>query len=310
MQKINPVSALYIKLGPKGEYEEESLLQTHTVHVGWIEVPYGLCERGEWDNVRLKILPEVRGHQGTATNLRNQLRKFYESGTDVLWITFYQDHLYWCFADQTVTMQADGSRIRKAIGGWKRCDINGKDLDSSRLSGSLLAIQGYQSTICNVSKDNLTYLVRKINGESSPHEQKAIAARDALIDSLVEIIQELHWKEFELLSDLIFRQAGWQRLGVLGKAQKDIDLDLLSPITQERYRVQVKAAAGVGEYQILVNLASTNQEFARYYFVVHRPDASLQNMVEDPLVKIWFAKDVARFAVNYGLADWIIAKAK
>jgi hypothetical protein len=131
-----------------------------------------------------------------------------------------------------------------------------------------------------------------------------------LIQSLVAIIQNLHWKEFELLTDLIFRQAGWQRLGVLGETTKDIDLDLLSPIDQKHYRVQVKSAAGKKEFQSFLSLAANETEDTHYYFVVHQPDASLVKEADNPLVRVWLPDDIARLAVNYGLVDWLIGKAK
>jgi hypothetical protein len=267
-----------------------------------------MCLDRKWAEVREIEIQNYGGNPATATSQTRQLQLFYESGRDVLWITFYHDHLYWCFVEEAVTRLNDGSRFRPTLQGWFNHDIAGDPLDVSRLSGSLLAVQGYRSTICNVRE--FEYLVRKINAESSPAEQRAVDAREALTQSLVAIIQGLHWKEFELLTDLIFRQVGWQRLGVLGKTTKDVDLDLLSPIDQERYKVQVKSAAGNQEFQSFLAMASDNQEFTRYYFVVHRPSVGLMKQSDNPLVKVWLPGDIARIAVNYGLVDWLIAKAK
>jgi len=313
MDKINPKNALYIKLGRGGEYEKECLTSPGKVHVGWEDIDHVLCLAGDWEAVRRMNLGIYKAKQ-TATNQANQLRTFYESGEDVLWITFFQGHLYWCFASTEVLIQDDGSRIRPTVQGWHKSDIQGKPLDASRLSGSLLVLQSFRGTITKVKE--FEYLVRKINCENLPIEQKAIDARETLIQSLVAIIQDLHWKEFELLTDLIFRQAGWQRMGVLGKTQKDIDLDLLSPIDQERYKVQVKSAAGNSEFQSFLSLAADAQEFSRYYFVVHQPSKNLLRDVDNikgedrQLVKVWLPEDIARLAVNYGLVDWLIGKAK
>jgi hypothetical protein len=308
MDKINPTNALYIKLGRGGEYEQECLASPGMLRIGWVEVPHALCMAGDWEQVRQIELKEFHESEIVASSQTNQLRQFYESGEDILWITFSKDRLHWCFAKKEIILQPDNSRIRLTTHGWSNCDIKGNTLDTSRLSGSLSAIQGFRSAICKVRE--FEYLVRKINCESSPAEQKASEARETLIQSLVEIIQSLNWKEFELLTDLIFRQAGWQRLGVLGKTTKGIDLDLLSPINLERYRVQVKSAAGIHEFQSFLSLATDDQGFARYYFVVHNPEGSLLKEVDNPLVKVWLPDDIARHAVNYGLADWLIGKAK
>lgn len=308
IEKIHPKSALYIKLGEGGNYERECLTSPGKLHVGWKDIPKELCDSGDWEAIRQLELIEYKGNKPTAANQTNQLRSFYESAEDVLWITFYGDHLYWCFAKPEVIIEMDNSRVRHTLQGWNDFDIDGRTLETSRLSGSLLAVQGFRSTICRVKE--FEYLVRKINCESSPAEMKAADARQVLIQSLIGIIQNLNWKEFELLTDLIFRQAGWQRMGVLGKTTKDIDLDLLSPIDEERYKVQVKSAAGKQEFQSFLDLAADAQGFARYYFVVHKPDASLVKEADNPLVKVWLPGDIARLVVNYGLVDWVIAKAK
>ena len=58
----------------------------------------------------------------------------------------------------------------------------------------------------------------------------------------------MHWKDFETLVDLLFRQAGWRRLSVLGETMKYADLELEEPITMERYQVQIKSAADLGDF--------------------------------------------------------------
>jgi hypothetical protein len=308
MEKIYPRKALYIKLGKGGRYEKDCLTNPGLVKVGWNQIDHQLCLNGNWEAVRKQCLKVYKSGEQATTSRMNQLRNFYESGEDILWITFHDEYLYWCFAKKDVTLQNDNTKTRPTLAGWSNRDVLQNLLDASRLSGSLLAVQRFQGVICEVKEFN--YLVRKINSLSSPIEQKAVDARETLIQSLVAIIQDLHWKEFELLTDLIFRQAGWQRLGVLGKTTKDIDLDLFSPIDQERYKVQVKAKAGMPEFNKFKSTASDNQGFARFYFVVHKPDARLIKEVDNPLMKVWLPNDIARLAVNYGLVDWLILKAK
>lgn len=40
---------------------------------------------------------------GTATRYSNEIREFYTAGADVLWITFANRRMWWCFADVEVT---------------------------------------------------------------------------------------------------------------------------------------------------------------------------------------------------------------
>ena len=154
------------------------------------------------------------------------------------------------------------------------------------------------------------YLVRKINAEISPDEKAAQEAQGAYLDAIEQLIKHLAWKDFELLMDLVFRQAGWQRLGQVGKTQKSLDLDLLSPIRNERYLVQVKALADKGTFEQFQQKTSALEEYACYYFAVHTPDDNLTKELETETYKLWLPGDIARLTVQYGLAEWVIDKAK
>lgn len=310
MNKIQTNKAFYIKLGLQGGYESECLTNPGMARVSWADVSPDMLE-GNPDQIDWEAIKTLQNSQykskGMATNQTNQFKNFCTSGPDVLWITFYSNHLYWCFLDPRVEIREDNTKFRRTLDGWHRTDIQGKPLTFSRLSGSLLTLKGFRGTICEVHE--LPYLLRKINGETSPEEARAEKARDELLQSLQVIIHRLHWKEFELLTDLIFRQAGWQRVGELGKTQKSIDLELLSPITNESILVQVKSEAGITEFDKFEQFA-LNSQAGQYYFVVHKPSKTLIDASPNSLVKTWFVEDIARLVVNYGLVDWLIAKAK
>lgn len=310
MSKIQTHKAFYIKLGEQGDYESECLTNPGSARVSWADVPSdklaGKPDQIDWEAIRT-LLDSNYESKGMVTNQTNQLKNFYTSGPDSLWITFYSNHLYWCFLDPAVEIREDKTKIRRTLDGWHHTDILGSPLTFSRLSGSLLTLKGFRGTICEVHE--LPYLLRKINGETSPEEVRAEKARDELLQSLEAIIHRLHWKEFELLTDLIFRQAGWQRVGELGKTQKSIDLELLSPITDQRIFVQVKSEAGLTKFEAFKSFSDEASDI-HYYFVVHKPNQSLIDASTDSLVKTWFVEDIARLAVSYGLVDWLIAKAK
>lgn len=72
-------------------------------------------------------------------------------------------------------------------------------------------------------------------------------ALGALKSKLTLLIQNLQWKDFETLIDLIFRQAGWQKVGQTGKTQKTLDLELLAPVTGETAIVQIKAQSDLNQ---------------------------------------------------------------
>lgn len=308
MEKINPSKAYYIKLGSGGKYEKGCIEDSHTIRLGYNEIPHDLCQNSQWEDVWTEVAQVYGSDPGATTRHVNQIRIFYEADDTTLWVTFYRNRLWWCFARSEIELLPDNSKIRPVIDSWRCENIQGQSLGTSQLSGSLLSMQGFRGTICSVKE--FDYLVRKINAETSPTEQAALDAQETLLNALVPIIQGLPWKEFELLVDLIFRQAGWQRTGDLGKTQKAIDLELLSPIAQERYRVQVKSKAGLAQFEQFKTETNDTADFSRCYFVVHSPSGNLDKGQETDTHKLWLPGDLARLTLQYGLADWVIGKAK
>ena len=305
MKMINPKSVYYIKLGKNGEWEKDCLEVSQTIRLGYNETPHEFCLQGEWDKVQ-KIWLEKRDDAGTATRDKNQIRAFYESDEQVLWITFFGDRLYWCFSKPEITLLPDKSKSRPVIGQWSSTDISGKPLQKTQLSGALLRVQGFRGTICKVKE--LKYLIEKINGVVHPEIETTLLAKAEFEAKVENLIRKLTWKDFELLVDLLFRQAGWQRMATLGKTQKTIDLDLYSPITDERILVQVKSSANLSTLQNFSKNVSDFQDYDRAYFLVHTPSTDLiQNKVQDG-VEVWLLDDISRRVVMFGLSDWVISK--
>ena len=302
--RIAPSTAYFIKLGSGGAHEARCIEKDDTLWLGYIHVPHEFCQNGEWDKVRDLLIQTHGTAQGAATRHVNQIRAFYKSDETVLWVTFYKNLLWWCFAETGIQQLPDGSKIRQTRGGWKFCSIHGEPLDMGRLSGSLTSTQSFRGTICSVKE--FDYLVRKINGERSPLEQGVLDARNQLERVLEQSIKLLNWKAFELLVDLIFRQAGWQRIGQLGKTQKTLDLDLFSPIANERYLVQVKSKAGRLQFEHFLTETSDMEVYNRYFFIVHTPSSTLGKNLETETCKLWFPAEIAQLVVRYGLVDWVI----
>jgi hypothetical protein len=307
MKPINAKAAFFIKLGQGGEWEG-GCISDGTLRLGYLEIPHDLCASSNWAGVK-DSFPEG-SDPGSVTRHITQVKLFYGEPETTLWITFHSDRLWWSFASPEVMQLPDKSKTRKVIGGWMDKDINGNALIKGHLSGKLLAVQSFQGTICSVSE--LNYLLHKINGTSELHVVKAQDARDALIVALVPIIKNLHPKDLETLTDLIFRQGGWQRPGVVGEVQKDIDLDLLSPITQERIGIQVKSRASLPVYRSYQAKFADMRGFSRFYFVTHSPDQNIQAILtgeSDKSFMFWGAKQLAEQAARNGLIGWLKDKA-
>ena len=82
-----------------------------------------------------------------------------------------------------------------------------------------------------LSRREATTLRRVLRGDLSPAGVGIESARRELASELEKGLKELHWRDFEVLVDLLFRQSGWRRLSTVGDNMKDTDLNLLDPLT-------------------------------------------------------------------------------
>jgi hypothetical protein len=305
---IQSPTSLYIKLGESGSWEAECI-SNGTLRLGYRELPHDLCNGARWSETE-KYAVAFSKDQGAATRHINQVRLFYEAPSTTLWITFQADRLWWCFGAPGIELLEDGTKRRQTTDGWHDCDVKGKPLYKAFLSGKLLATQGFQGTICSVNEHS--YLLHKINGTVEPHVSAAQDALQALVTAMVPIIKRLHPKDLEVLIDLIFRQTGWNRTGVAGGIERDIDLDLLSPVTGERIAVQVKSRASEREYLDYRNKYADMRGYTRFYFVTHSPTARLETMAlaaDDQSFVFWGPQELASYAARNGLVGWLLDKA-
>jgi len=306
MNKISPKKVRYIKLGVGGDWEEWCL-ENGTIRLGYESPYHNESMNGQWDVVRNYWLKERNGNEGAATRDVNQIRDFYELGENDLWITFYQRKLYWCKASSTVELLDDGSRVRKTIGEWSCKSLNGQSLTIENIDGRVTKVQGFRGTICGI--DMQDYLVNKINGQSQPEVEKAKQHLCKLKNSIKDLIKGLWWNDFELLIDLIFSSSGWQRISVLGKTEKDIDLDLFSPVTQKRAFVQIKSSSSAETFLNYIETFSKYEHYDEMYFVVHTSCDGLKTICSGKTnIHLMDLDRIADLVINAGLVNWLITK--
>jgi hypothetical protein len=303
MEKIEPQSAYFIKLGLGGQWEK-SCIENGTIHLGFDKTDHAACLAGNWEKIRNDELKNGRA-KGTATVITNEIKHFYEEPEETLWITFYANRMWWCFAKREVEQLQDGSKIRNVIDQWRDTDIHDRPLSFEKISGRLLKVKGFQGTICSV---DCAYVSNKINAITSKEVTQSKNCIVALRLSLIPLIQNLTWKDFELLVDLVFSNAGWQRVSVLGKTEKNIDLDLLSPVTGERVMVQIKAASDKKEFEYYCQEFDQTKDFVRFFYVVHTPLKSLLNAKVPSRTQLVFAEQLVELVINAGLVEWLIKK--
>jgi len=306
MNKIVPSKVLYIKLGQGGEWNENCIEESNCVKIGFVDVDKQLLKNREWSKIKLNY--EQKGIPAHIASLyTNQLRVFCETDGKVLWITFYKHKLWWTFAKVDLEITKTNEKVRSCIDKWHDTDINNKTLFTEALSGDLTKVQRFQSTICTVYAEN--YIVRKINAEESEEVIKTILAKNNLIKAVASIIKILNPYDFELLIDLIFRNFGFQRTSIIGRTQKEKDIELFSPVFNERYLVQIKTASNLKEFIKYAESFTDNLAFDCSFFIVHSPSKDLDMYSSDnDRVILWKVSDISKHVINSGLLDWILDK--
>ena len=166
--------------------------------------------------------------------------------------------------------------------------------------------------ICALKGEVRDYLIHKLNGTVEPHVRKANEAQQAVSAALIPVIRRLHPADFEILVDLIFMHGGLRRVGISGGTEKDIDLDLESPITGEHIAVQVKSKADVAVWDNYRVIAQTMKNYSCFYFVTHSPDKALEEAAKTLVTSqyiYWDAEELARQVLRSGLTGWLLDKA-
>jgi hypothetical protein len=302
MDPVAFTKAFYIKLGRAGAWEADSI-ETGKLRLGWRGQTVEDINAGHWELIEQQLRNEHQDKPpGVATTDLNALRNIAESGPNDVWITFHKAKLWW--TRLTGPVEHDGvSKYRRTATSWNDRATNGRLLVVNELPGKISQLQGFRGTTCRVQYAEL--LQRTLNGTRSPLATAISDQLASLAQSLTEAIQELHWKDFESLVDLVFRAAGWLRVSVLGQHAKAYDLELREPITGARYVVQVKSRAGIAELR--ATFASFSPEdFRRVFFVVHSPEASLAAVSDVPgHVEIVSPARLGELAMDAGLAGWL-----
>lgn len=309
MPPIEPRDVRYIKLGP-GNAWFPHCRDTGRIALGHAAVPHDLAQAGDWAAVTRHLVEICGRAPGKASDFTREIRDFYSLGADCLWITFAEGRLWWAFAAPGVEWQGGdgaetGVRYRTLRQNWSDKDIKGKALDASRLSTKLTCLMAYQQTLCSVAAAD--YAIRRINGEVEPVVIKAQALQEQMTAIAVSMIAALHWRDFELLVDLIFSRNGWRRISAIGGTLKDIDMAVEQPITGERAIVQVKSRANAAVLRESVARFREYPQYERRFFVCHTGPKTLSAPAGEN-IDLWTGGRLAEMALKAGLFDWLVER--
>lgn len=302
MTAVTAANVFYIKLGRGGDWETESI-RDGVLRFGYREVPHDLCVAGDWPGV-WDAMKDRRGDAGAATRDVKQIRAFYESDEDTIFITFVGGLLYWCRPVGEIEILPDNSHRRATLDGWHSTSVGGSLLTADRLSGRLLKVQMFRGTICDVRAAD--YLLRRLSDELSPEVAAAEEAERALTAAIIPLMRLLTWQDFELLVDLVFSSSGWRRLSQVGRTQKTIDLELVLPSTAERAFVQVKSQATRAALDDYVGRLAEAEAYDRMFFVWHTGNIP-ENEGPDGVILLG-PQRLARMVLDAGLSSWLREK--
>ena len=174
-------------------------------------------------------------------------------------------------------------------------------MTKDRLSGALTKLAAYRGTSCDV--DVSDYVIRRINGQKTPEIERALVASKEMKIAAIDLMKLLGPRDFELLVDLVFTASGWRRVGIIGKTQKTLDLDLILPSTNDRAFVQVKSkttSAELAEYVAKIK----DGPYDRMFYVFHSGKAD----TDDPRVTVVGPEQLADLVMDAGLISWLIRK--
>ena len=305
MESIEFDHAYYIKLGEKGKWERSSI-EEGKMRIGWTNVALEDLHRGNWDDIERAIRQKVK-NPGSATHDFNSLRTIHASNHGDVWITFSDSKLWWCRLEDGPILEDDLSKYRLTADGWHDRSLQGKVLLVNTLPGAVAQLQAYQATSCTVGP--LDTLRRLINDGHTPEYAAVVEAREGLVCRIEALVRHLHWKDFEVLVDLIFSGAGWRRRSVVGKTMKFADIEFEDRINNESYQVQVKSRSTLAEFHEYADQFNRG-EFRRLFYVVHSPDDALvaYEVPTDSGVVLVPPRRLAAMVVDAGLVGWVLEK--
>lgn len=306
--KVSPSRVRYIKLGEGGRWEKACIEQgVNRIGFGTADpARFELCNGGQWDNLYASFIADGKD-RSTAKRFVKEVRTFFEDDGSILWITFHAQSLYWGMADsEKPKPRSDLEGASRPIrDGWRSTDINGEPLTKNRLSGALVKLTAYRGTSCDV--DVADYVVRRVNGQKTPQAERAIAASREVASAALDLIRLLTPQDFELLVDLVFSTSGWRRVGVVGRTQETLDLDLILPSTGERAFVQVKSRTTQSQLDDYVErLDERGGNYSRMFFVYHSGEAKLRE--GERRVSLIGPERLPDMIVDAGLVKWLIEK--
>ncbi len=267
---MTATEARFIKLGKAGAWSK-LCIEDGTLRLDYRHVPENLARAGDFEGLKSDF--ETKGRKpNTASNHARQVIDFFDGDSTVLWITFHQGYLHWCFAlpevekintDNDEAIEVSGAWCRRSQDGWHPTSIGGTALLENELSGELTKTASYQGTICTI--EPLAYLLSRINDDPLPEIIEAENARTQILASIQTLMSLLTWADFEFLVGAVFEGSGWRQISPPGGSKQTTDIDLIMPITGERAFVQIKSSTDQAQFKTYLKEFKARPETHLFY---------------------------------------------
>lgn len=312
---------IYIKLGSNGGlFDVCKSSNVVSIGYGLNDTELGaLFQAGDLDTLKVRI-DAVTPNKGSAGQRFGSIRRAYAAqGKVTLWITFEGGCLWWAVSSDQAKWRntsIDGQEL-ELIDQWRNTNIHDLKLTTSLLPGSLTKTIGYRGTICDIELRLVDYLKDSLCGINTGLRAELEVANRHFIGLLEKVIQDLHWKDFELLVSLIFNAAGYRQVSITGGTLKGIDLELENPLTRQRVAVQVKSQLN---QSILTDVIEgfyglVDSDFDIFYFAYHKDtglakEQNLETLKQELGMEIVLlgGYKLAEMALQYGFSDWLVRK--
>ena len=307
----------FIKLGSKSDNLEIDCLNNGKMVLGYEQINHFIKYNSlNIDDLQREISEKYKSDKGATTRHAKQIISFYDKNDTTLWITFSQRKVWWGFVDNSKEpyQNEKGFTYRTMIDGWKCTDINNRLLTFENVSGALLKTQGFQGTICDISqKDSFPieeYTIRLIYGEKLEEVKQAEKNKKNIENSMADLLKMLHPKDFEYIIELIFQYSGWKKLTPGAGVEKDLDLDLLMPLTNERAFVQIKSQTTNTQYNEYKEIFKKHEvDYDRFYYVYHTwENKNIDDKIEDKKINFLNIDKISELIVELGLITILMKK--
>lgn len=143
-----PGGGIYIKLGRGGDWAD-GCIKNGKLRLGFDKIRHTDCMAGKWEAVR-SAFRRQQFDKTKSTQQTNELRSFYESQADVLWLTIHDNFLWWCFSERNVTPLKRGGRTRPVDRPWRDKNHKGDELRLEDLDACLADKRFFQGTLLHL----------------------------------------------------------------------------------------------------------------------------------------------------------------